>query len=80
AMPGYDLLIEGHCDERGTIEYNIALGQKRANTVRTYYIRMGMPASSITTISYGKEKPLCYESSESCWTENRRTETKLRKR
>jgi len=73
-----DILVEGHCDERGTIEYNIALGQKRANQVRDYYISLGVPAASISTISYGKEKPLCLQSTEDCWNTNRRAETKLR--
>jgi peptidoglycan-associated lipoprotein len=77
--PDYEVLIEGHCDERGTIEYNIALGQKRADAVRSYYIQLGVPAKQITTLSYGKEKPLCYDTTESCWARNRRTETKLRR-
>lgn len=78
--PDYEMLIEGHCDERGTIEYNIALGQKRADTVKNYYIQLGIASRDITTISYGKEKPLCYDSVEECWSRNRRTETKLRKK
>jgi peptidoglycan-associated lipoprotein len=76
----YDFLIEGHCDERGTIEYNIALGQKRANTVRNYYIQLGISPDSVTTISYGKEQPMCEDATESCWGENRRAETKRRKK
>jgi len=73
-----DVLVEGHCDERGTIQYNIALGQKRAREVRDYYIRLGIPAQSVTTISYGKERPLCTDSNEACWAQNRRAQTKLR--
>lgn len=78
--PDYEVLVEGHCDERGTIEYNIALGQKRADTVRSYYMQLGVPARNIITLSYGKEKPLCYDASEDCWGRNRRSETKLRKK
>ncbi len=71
------VLIEGHCDERGTVEYNLALGQKRANVVKDYYIRLGVPENSIGTISYGEENPLCNESSQECWAKNRRAETKV---
>ncbi|MFA5937649.1 MAG: OmpA family protein, partial [Candidatus Paceibacterota bacterium] len=53
-----EVLVEGHCDERGTIEYNIALGQKRAKEIREYYMRLGIPGGTIITISYGKEKPV----------------------
>ncbi|MDD2773615.1 MAG: peptidoglycan-associated lipoprotein Pal [Elusimicrobiales bacterium] len=75
-----DVLVEGHCDERGTIEYNIALGQKRAKEIREYYMRLGIPGDTITTISYGKEKPACQDHAEECWSRNRRAETKLRLR
>lgn len=75
-----DVLVSGHCDERGTIEYNIALGQKRAKEVRDYYIRLGIPAKAIATISYGKEKPACQDHNEACWRENRRAETLIRSR
>lgn len=78
ARPGQDTLVEGHCDQRGTIEYNIALGQKRAREVRDYYIRLGAAGDRITTISYGKEKPVCAEAQEACWSKNRRAETKAR--
>lgn len=73
----WTVLVEGHCDERGTIEYNLALGQKRANVVKDYYIRLGVPEGSIGTISYGEESPICKESSEECWAKNRRAETKV---
>lgn len=73
----WTILIEGHCDERGTIEYNLALGQKRANVVKEYYIRLGIPESNIGTISYGEEQPVCNEHNESCWSKNRRAETKV---
>ena len=64
--------IEGHCDERGSIEYNIALGDKRANTVKQGLIAAGITADRINTISYGKERPFCTEHDEACWQQNRR--------
>ncbi len=64
--------IEGHCDERGTNEYNLALGERRANSAKKYLATLGIDASRIGTISYGEEKPLCTESSEDCWLKNRR--------
>lgn len=73
-----DSLVEGHCDQRGTIEYNIALGQKRAREVRDYYIMLGAKGEKISTISYGKEKPVCADANEACWSKNRRAETKTR--
>lgn len=73
-------LASGHCDERGTIEYNLALGQNRAKEVREYYIRLGVPAKSMATISFGKEKQLCSEATEECWAQNRRAETGVRAR
>lgn len=68
-------LVAGHCDLRGTSAYNLALGQRRAKAVREYYLRLGVPASRVGTISYGMEHPLCRESSEECHTRNRRAET-----
>ncbi|MGC9045196.1 MAG: peptidoglycan-associated lipoprotein Pal [Thermodesulfovibrio sp.] len=70
--PGLKVIIEGHCDERGTAEYNFALGQKRANAVKQYLITLGVPSSKMEIISYGEEKPLCNEHNESCWQKNRR--------
>jgi peptidoglycan-associated lipoprotein len=67
-----NLTIEGHCDERGSTEYNIALGDKRANAVKEALVTGGISASRIKTISYGKEKPFCTESNEACWQQNRR--------
>ena len=64
--------VEGHCDERGTREYNLALGARRANAVKAYLIGLGVPAGRIETISYGKERPICTESTEDCWAQNRR--------
>jgi len=66
------LEIEGHCDERGTVEYNLALGVKRAAVARKYLIALGVEAERITTISYGEELPVCRESTESCWQRCRR--------
>ena len=66
------LLIEGHCDERGTNEYNLALGERRAKSTMNYLVAQGVQASRITIISYGKERPLCPEHNEGCWARNRR--------
>src|SRR6202163_4319576 len=65
------VLIEGHCDERGTNEYNLALGERRAKAAMNYLVAQGVQASRITIISYGKERPTCTEHSESCWAQNR---------
>jgi peptidoglycan-associated lipoprotein len=64
--------IEGHCDERGTNEYNLALGDRRANAAREYLVSLGVPAHRVRTISYGEERPFCHMSGESCWSKNRR--------
>jgi peptidoglycan-associated lipoprotein len=64
--------IEGHCDDRGTVEYNLALGAKRAAAVKSYLTSLGIPSDRITTISYGEELPICHEATESCWHTNRR--------
>ena len=69
---GAKLLVEGHCDERGTAEYNIQLGERRADAVKKYLANLGVDASAIRTTSYGKEKPVCTEHNESCWAKNRR--------
>ena len=66
------LLIEGHCDERGTAEYNLALGERRAKSTMNYLVGQGVAASRITVISYGKERPVCTEKTEACWAKNRR--------
>ncbi len=66
------VLIEGHCDERGTNEYNLALGERRAKSTMNYLVAQGVQASRITIISYGKERPLCAEHNEQCWSQNRR--------
>jgi peptidoglycan-associated lipoprotein len=64
--------IEGHCDERGSTEYNLALGDNRANGVKNALVQGGVSADRIKTISYGKEKPFCTQSTEECWQQNRR--------
>lgn len=69
---GIGIVIEGHCDERGTKEYNLALGDRRASSVRDFLISSGVPSSRIETVSYGEEKPQCMASAESCWWKNRR--------
>jgi peptidoglycan-associated lipoprotein len=69
---GINITIEGHCDERGSTDYNLALGDQRASAVKTALTTLGVNASRIKTISYGKEKPFCNESNEACWQQNRR--------
>ena len=70
--PNISFTIEGHCDERGSTEYNLALGDQRASAVKNELTTAGISASRIKTISYGKEKPFCTESNEACWQQNRR--------
>ena len=72
ANPTALLLIEGHCDERGTEEYNLALGERRAKAAAEFLTAQGIATSRVTTISYGKERPQCTERSEACWAKNRR--------
>jgi peptidoglycan-associated lipoprotein len=70
--PNMNFTVEGHCDERGSTEYNLALGDQRASAVKSALTSAGVSASRIKTISYGKEKPFCTESNEACWQQNRR--------
>lgn len=70
--------IDGDCDERGTVEYNLALGERRADAAREYLVGLGVSASRLSTVSYGKEKPICTESTESCWGRNRRAHFTLK--
>jgi peptidoglycan-associated lipoprotein len=75
ALKRFDFLritIEGHADERGTVEYNLALGERRAKAAYDYLVSLGVPAARMKTVSYGKEIPLCQQSSEECWARNRR--------
>ena len=71
-FPDYKLTIEGHCDERGSAEYNIALGDKRAEAAKDYLVQVGIPSAQLNVISYGKERPVCEEHDEACWQRNRR--------
>jgi peptidoglycan-associated lipoprotein len=64
--------IEGHCDERGSSEYNLALGERRATAVKEYLVSLGIPADRVLAVSKGKEQPFCREGSEACWQQNRR--------
>jgi peptidoglycan-associated lipoprotein len=64
--------VEGHCDERGSVEYNLALGERRAKAAMDYLVGLGVPADRLRTVSYGKEVPLCVEHNEDCWAQNRR--------
>ncbi|MEW6543880.1 MAG: peptidoglycan-associated lipoprotein Pal [Nitrospirota bacterium] len=75
---GKQVLVEGHCDERGTIEYNLTLGEKRAKAVGRYLEAKGAPSSQIETTSYGKERPVCTEHSVACWKQNRRAHVAVR--
>lgn len=70
--PDYKLTIEGHCDERGSEEYNIGLGDRRAAAAKEYLVEVGIPAGQLSVISYGKERPVCTEHDETCWQKNRR--------
>jgi peptidoglycan-associated lipoprotein len=70
--PAIRVTVEGHCDERGSTEYNLALGDRRAGAVKQYLVSLGISADRISTVSFGKEKPFCAQSNESCWQQNRR--------
>ncbi len=76
--PGIRITIEGHCDERGSEKYNLALGDMRANAVREFLVSQGIPASRIDTVSYGEERPFCEEHDEDCWKLNRRAHFVMR--
>ncbi len=71
AHPNWKVQIEGNCDERGSTEYNLALGEKRADAARQALAQGGVGADALKTISYGKEKPVCTEANEACWQKNR---------
>lgn len=73
SYPSVTMSIEGHCDERGTREYNLALGERRANAVRDYMIALGVDPNRLTTISYGKERPAVLGSNKEAWAQNRRS-------
>jgi len=73
--PGKRVTIEGHCDERGTRDYNLALGERRANAAKNYLASLGVNSTRLTTVSYGKERPIALGSNESAWAQNRRAVT-----
>ncbi|HEY7542182.1 MAG TPA: peptidoglycan-associated lipoprotein Pal [Methylomirabilota bacterium] len=72
ANPNQLLLIEGHCDERGTDQYNLALGDRRAKAAMNHLVAQGVAADRITIVSFGEERPLCKDHNEGCWSQNRR--------
>ena len=78
AYPTANVEIQGHCDERGTNEYNLALGNLRASTTMRFLVALGTPERRFTLLSYGKEKPLCTEGNEACWSRNRRAHFELK--
>ncbi|MDZ7290226.1 MAG: peptidoglycan-associated lipoprotein Pal [candidate division KSB1 bacterium] len=78
AHPEASIIIEGHCDERGTIEYNLALGDKRAKAAKNYLVSLGVDPAQISIISYGKERPVDFRHNEEAWAKNRRAEFKAR--
>lgn len=71
-FPNATIVVEGHCDERGSAEYNLGLGDRRDSSAKEFLVQLGVPADKLKTISYGKERPQCTESSEACWQKNRR--------
>ena len=73
--PNLTFTLEGHADERGTREYNLALGGRRANAAKDYLVSLGVNGGRLNTVSYGKERPVCLESNENCWAQNRRAVT-----
>ena len=75
STPGFQIIIEGHCDERGTREYNLALGERRANSVKEFLVSLGVEPGRVTTISYDKERPSAEGSTSESWAENRRAVT-----
>ena len=77
AMPDFQLSISGHADERGSDEYNLALGQRRAVAAKRYLVDHGIAASRLEVVSYGEERPACTESAEACWSKNRRAEFEI---
>jgi peptidoglycan-associated lipoprotein len=79
ANPNVNTIIEGNCDNRGTNEYNMALGERRANSGREYLTNLGVTGGRISTVSYGEERPTCSEDSEPCWAKNRRDDFVVRK-
>jgi peptidoglycan-associated lipoprotein len=77
SKPQYTVEIQGHCDERGTNDYNVALADRRANAAREYMITLGIAGGRLKTVSFGEERPVCTDHNESCWWRNRRGEFHL---
>jgi peptidoglycan-associated lipoprotein len=75
--PSVRVTVEGHADERGTREYNLALGARRANAVKEFLVSQGVSTARVETVSYGKERPICTQSDEACWAQNRRGVTTI---
>jgi peptidoglycan-associated lipoprotein len=78
SAPSLKIRVEGHCDDRGTLEYNMVLSERRAKAVRDYYASLGVAKAALSTIPYGEERPVCTEGNEDCWWRNRRGETTLK--
>ncbi len=70
--PSLKIIVEGHCDERGSDEYNLALGDRRADAAMQFLVQLGVPAANLSKISYGKQKPQCTDANEACYQKNRR--------
>lgn len=79
ANGGVNVVVEGNCDERGTNEYNLGLGERRANAVKSYLMTLGVSSSRVKTVSYGEERPLCTQHNEGCWWKNRRAHFEVAK-
>jgi len=77
AYPQAKVFIDGNCDERGTVEYNLALGEHRSHAALAYLMGLGIPEGRLSSTSYGKEKPVCEQSVEACWVRNRRAHFSL---
>jgi peptidoglycan-associated lipoprotein len=77
SYPSVGIVIEGHCDERGSTEYNVALGDRRSDAAKDFLVSQGVAVSRIQTVSYGKERPFCAQENESCWQENRRAHFRM---
>jgi peptidoglycan-associated lipoprotein len=71
-FPSATIVVEGHCDERGSAEYNLGLGDRRATVAKDFLVQLGVPADRLRVVSYGKERPQCTDSTEDCWQRNRR--------
>jgi peptidoglycan-associated lipoprotein len=76
--PGAKVVVEGNCDERGTNEYNMALGQRRADAAAKYLVDLGVAKDRVGTVSFGEEKPICTEKTEECWSKNRRDDFRVK--